>query len=117
MGVFSMAELTTNIKIEIHCEKPSWAFKHYDYRINSPIYRIYVNDEMMTERTWIWENDIFIKENISVNLDKSIENYIELVPHLYLPDQAKFTIKNIEIIDQPFNTISSNQLKIVFKIL
>jgi hypothetical protein len=116
MGVFSMAELTTNIKIEIHCEKPNWA-KHYDYRIDHSIYRIYINDELMTERSWVWENDIFIRENISVNIDKSIENYIELVPHLYVPDQAEFTIKNMEIIDQPFDITVINQLKIMFKIL
>lgn len=31
-----------------------------------PRYRVYVNDEMFTERSWIWHND-YLKENIQIN--------------------------------------------------
>jgi hypothetical protein len=36
----------------------------------SPVYRVYVDNDLLTERTWIWpEYEIFIKENIEVNLE------------------------------------------------
>lgn len=33
-----------------------------------PIYRVYVNDELFTERTWIWTDpEIYLKEQIQID--------------------------------------------------
>lgn len=35
-----------------------------------PCYRVYVDDEMLTERSWVWPSyEVFIKEHIEVNLE------------------------------------------------
>ena len=31
-----------------------------------PIYRVYVNDELFTERTWTWQDDIYLREEIQL---------------------------------------------------
>ena len=46
-----------------------------------PIYRVYINDELFTERTWIWSEDLYLKEDIQIEAepgDYSIR--YELVP-------------------------------------
>jgi hypothetical protein len=47
----------------------------------APIYRVYVNDELFTERTWIWQDDSYLREEIQIEAepgDSSIR--YELVP-------------------------------------
>jgi hypothetical protein len=34
-----------------------------------PIYRVYVNNELFTERTWIWNADYYIREEIQINAE------------------------------------------------
>ena len=48
----------TNIKIEVHCLKPSWV----DYEKNK--YRLYVDNNIITERSWIWNTKTLLDENI-----------------------------------------------------
>jgi len=47
----------------------------------SPIYRVYVNDELFTERTWIWEDSLYLREEIQIEAEPGeyIIHY-ELVP-------------------------------------
>jgi hypothetical protein len=52
---------TVELTIDVFCQK-NWD--------SSPVYRIYVDNDLLTERTWIWPSyEIFIKENILVDLD------------------------------------------------
>jgi hypothetical protein len=34
-----------------------------------PIYRVYVNDELFTERTWIWNEGLFLREEIQIHAE------------------------------------------------
>jgi hypothetical protein len=46
-----------------------------------PIYRVYVNDELFTERTWIWPDDIYLNEEIQIEAEPGDYNIrYELVP-------------------------------------
>ena len=65
-----------NIKVQVHCLKPSWvvAEKHR--------YRLYINDDMLTERSWIWDINTVIAEDIWVNLQLDTTNLIKLEPVL-----------------------------------
>lgn len=57
----------------------------------SPIYRVYVNDELFAERTWIW-TDQYLEENLQIEAEPG--NYQlrwELVP----PHLAQLDISNI----------------------
>jgi len=63
---------------------------------NDTRYRLYVNDELFTERSWIWpDNDYLLEEIIP----------IEAPPGLYTiryellePSNSKLTIKNMRVI-------------------
>ena len=34
-----------------------------------PIYRVYVNEELFTERTWTWKDDLYLREEIQINAE------------------------------------------------
>lgn len=58
-----------------------------------PNYRVYVGDEMFTERTWIWQEQ-YLEEMLVVNAPPGKYNLRwELVP----PAQGKIEVTNIRI--------------------
>lgn len=40
-----------------------------DWDETPPRYRVYVDDDLLTERDFTWDNSIYIRENILVNLE------------------------------------------------
>lgn len=32
----------------------------------APVYRVYVNDQLFTERTWIWQDEFYLTEQIQI---------------------------------------------------
>lgn len=49
----------TTLTIEVYCNRGE----------GEPSYRVFVDDEMLTERSWVWPAyEIFITENIEVDL-------------------------------------------------
>ena len=59
-----------------------------------PNYRVYVGDEMFTERTWIWREQ-YLEEMLVVNAPPGKYNLRwELVP----PAQGKIQVTNIRIV-------------------
>lgn len=93
-----------NLSIEIHCNKPSWINSGYilgnpvaDYPVlRQPTYRLYVDDDLITERTWHWGEDIFIKEELWVNLSEGDEHRLTVEPILRNPAQAKLLAFNLQ---------------------
>ena len=60
-----------SIKFYLFCE---WN----DY---PPAYRLYFNDTLLTERTYIWDNEEdVLQENLTVEADKSIPHTITIEP-------------------------------------
>jgi hypothetical protein len=52
-----------SITVDVMCK---WA-------VEPPAYRLYVNDELLTERTYIWDNsEQYVKEHIVVNLESGV---------------------------------------------
>ena len=50
----------TEIKAEIRCM----------YSYNNPVYRIYVDGDFITERSWVWDHEhTLIEEQIWVNIE------------------------------------------------
>lgn len=46
-----------------------------------PIYRVYVNDELFTERTWTWPDDHYLREEIQIEAEPGEYSIrYELVP-------------------------------------
>lgn len=64
-----------------------------DWQGDPPNYRVYVGDEMFTERTWIWQEQ-YLEEMLVVNAPPGKYNLRwELVP----PAQGKIEVTNIRI--------------------
>jgi hypothetical protein len=49
-----------SLTVDVYCNRSE----------GEPTYRIYVDDEMLTERSWTWPGyEVFIRENIEVNVE------------------------------------------------
>lgn len=59
-----------------------------------PVYRIYLNDELFTERKWIWPREYFLEQILQIQAPAG--KYILQVVPVY-PSQADFFIRNNRI--------------------
>jgi hypothetical protein len=81
----------TNITVQIHALQPRWI------DLEKPRYRLYVNDDLITERTWVWDIQTYIEENIWVEIPQGI-NYIRLdLVKLKPMDLSQFGLQNLRI--------------------
>ena len=50
---------TVQLTVDVHCDSST----------DSPVYRVYVDHDLYTERTWIWSSyDTFIREHLIAEL-------------------------------------------------
>ena len=64
----------------------------------APTYRIYIDNDLLTERTWAWPAyEVFIREKIEVDVEPG-EHRLELVD---CKDTGVFYLKNITINGEP----------------
>jgi flagellar assembly factor FliW len=105
-----------NLKVDVHCKRPDWSFTNVNPICLDNKYRIYINNDLITERNWIWGNDIFLCENIWIKT-KNIVNNVRLESVLHIPEQAKFTLKNFKVINYKYAVESEEDTKISFKII
>ena len=81
---------------------------HCDWADVPPIYRLYVNEELFAERTWIWGSS-YLEENLQILAEPG--EYViryELVP----PHLAQLRVENIRVEFGP-GLIENNILRIV----
>lgn len=72
------------LKFDIHC--------YYDQA--APRYRVYVDDDLITERTFIWRHDQYIEENITIEAPVGTHRLrVENVD----PELGTFTVENIKL--------------------
>lgn len=107
---------TVNLTFEVHALIPSWissvGIKKKYYTDNK--YRIFVNDDLIVERNWIWDNNTFLRENLWITA--GLINYnLRLEPVVYNPAQIKFALKKINE-QNNLNFYKDNQLELSFKI-
>lgn len=61
-----------------------------------PRYRVYVNDELFSERTFIWDNSYFLDEHLTIQGPPGTYNIrCENVD----PEHGEFKFKNMRIIE------------------
>ena len=100
-----------NLKVQVHCLRPSWV----DFENNK--YRLYVNNDMITERSWIWNTKTLLDENIWVKLELDTEHSIKIVPVLDpINSFVKFTLKNLRINNNLYYTENEEQLELSFRL-
>jgi hypothetical protein len=92
--------------VEIHCL----------YVEPNSRYRIYANNNLLVERTWRWGTNIYIEENIWLNLNLGFENIIKIESLSIHKSLPPFILKNFKIIDRPINITSNTNLAVSFVI-
>jgi len=69
-----------------------------------PIYRVYVNDELFAERTWIWPDECYLREELQINAEPGeYRIHYELVP----PNLAELLI-SIPVVDYGTATVTKD---------
>jgi hypothetical protein len=94
-----MTKKFVRVLADVHC---SWEGLN-------PIYRVYVNDELFTERTWRWD-DAYLEEMLQIEAEPGKYNLRwELVP----PHLAQLTVRNVRVDFGPGNIKNNNLLRIL----
>lgn len=65
---------------------------------NPPRYRVFVNDELFTERTWIWTDDYYLEEALQI---EAVPGSYQLMFQLIDDSGAEFRVKNARIDEGP----------------
>ncbi len=110
-----MESAATNITVEVHCQQPPWAINHWEDQYRDSRYRIYVDNDLITERTWIWDNSTLIQENLWVNVDQTATHTLKLESVTYIPEQAKFSLGLLSANNNNLVIVSTNTAEITFK--
>lgn len=73
-----------------------------------PIYRVYVNEELFTERTWIW-TDHFLREFLQIS---ALPGQYRVRLESVRPNLAKFRLTNFAVEHGPARWIEGQILEI-----
>jgi hypothetical protein len=81
---------------------------HCDWEGLSPIYRVYVNNELFAERTWRWA-DSYLEEMLQIEAEPGKYNLRwELVP----PHLANLSVQNVRVDFGPGDVKADQLLRI-----
>jgi hypothetical protein len=111
-----MASGTAHIIVEVHCVRPTWAELHWDEKYRDSKYRLYVDRDLITERTWIWNNSTFLQENLWVNIDRNFTHTLKLEAVTHIPEQARFSLESMILAKGNLTTLSTTPTEISFKV-
>ena len=103
-----------NLKVEVHAYRPKWAVENVNSIYSDSRYRIYINNDLITERNWIWDNNILLIENIWLQ-STELHYILKLDPILMKnPAQAVFSIKNLNVINSQADINKIDELQVNF---
>ena len=89
--------------IQVHCD-----VECFRRGVIDPKYRIYVNNELFTERTWIWHNE-YLEEMIQIEAEAGKYRIrYELVP----PHLSELTVDNFRVEHGPAKVKQDGYLRI-----
>ena len=83
--------METHVTREVYALKPTWV--HHEKNR----YRLYINEDLLTERDWIWELNTSIEEDIWVDLDPAVTNNIRLEPLIQPNSVAQFGLRTLRV--------------------
>jgi hypothetical protein len=111
-----MSDVNAHITVEVHCVRPVWAERHWEEKYRDSRYRLYVDNELITERTWIWDNSTLLQENLWISVDNMVTHTLKLESVTYLPEQATFSLQSLESVNCSLTTVSTTPTEISFKV-
>jgi deoxyhypusine synthase len=74
----------------------------------NPIYRVYVNDELFIERTWVWTTE-YLEEMLQI---EAVSGDYKLCWELVPPHLAQLTATNVRVDHGPGQIVDHNTLRI-----
>lgn len=82
---------------------------HCDWQGLPPVYRLFVNGELFSERTFLWEDPVYLTEVMQVKASPGEYRFrIETVG----PQMSNFTVKNPRILFGPGKILPGNRFEI-----
>jgi hypothetical protein len=82
----------TRIIVQVHALQPGWI------ELQKSKYRIYVDDDLMTERTWIWDLQTYIEETLWAELAGGISHTVRLETIMDEDvDSTRFGLQNLTV--------------------
>jgi hypothetical protein len=102
----------TKILVKICCNQPSWV-KNYP-KLSPPIYRLYIDNDLLTERLLKYSNTTAVYEEIHADLKTNIEYTLRIEPIITNPAQAKFKIDDFT--SAYLSIITSTDHAVTFKL-
>ena len=106
--------LEVNLIFEVHCQRPPWGINNPVIKFLDSRYRVYVNDDLITERSWIWDDNIFLKESVWINYVQGSEHTLKIESIVCIPEQAVFTVNNFQITNLAADSTKINDLQVNF---
>ena len=104
-----------NLNFEVLCQRPIWAtLGSFKEKFSKSRYRVYVNNDLITERDWNWDNSIFLLESAWINCDPDTNYILRLDPVVYIPEQAKFSVNNFKVINLEADSTKIDDLQVNF---
>jgi hypothetical protein len=94
-----MKSTFVKFKVDLHC----------DWTKTPPPYRLYVNDELFTERTYIWGGTQYLQEIISLSAPPG--RYSLRIDNLGDSD-CKFKLRNLSVETGPATVLDSKTVEI-----
>jgi hypothetical protein len=113
-----------NLAVELWGQIPNWQkVLHSSVTKSSripkgyiePKYRIYINDNLITERSWTWENNILLDENIWIYGEHDTDYILHLESIVFVPEQAVFKFSNFRGLNHNLTLNSIEDTVINFK--
>jgi hypothetical protein len=105
--------IEVNLNFHIHCQRPIWGIINSSSKFKDSRYRIYINDDLITERSWVWNNE-YLNENIWMHGEDNTNYIVKLEPVVHIPDQAKFIIDGFRITNTTADIEKIDDLQVNF---
>jgi hypothetical protein len=106
--------LEVNLIFEVHCRRPPWGIINPISKFTDSRYRVYVDDDLITERSWGWNDNIFLKESVWIKSINGCDHILKIEPVVCIPEQAVFSADNFEIANIPATSTKINDLQVNF---
>ena len=104
-----------NLNFAVLCQRPIWAtLGSFKEKFSKSRYRVYVNNDLITERDWNWDNSIFLLESVWINSDPNTNYTLRLDPVVYISEQANFSINNFKITNSNADINKIDDLQVNF---
>jgi|FreactcultuFSWF8_1027224.scaffolds.fasta_scaffold02096_2 hypothetical protein len=100
--------MVANINVDVHCLTPTWV------NFENNRYRIYVNDDLITERNWSWDLNTYIHEDIWVDVATQTAHIIRLEPVLQEQSSAQFALRNLKVNNRELSDVDGYRIQLSF---